>query len=58
MTAQTFYTLSADGVSVIIDLSTGTPVVLHWGSDLGSERDAGGCTSRRFGCISEPRHLA
>ena len=40
MTAQTFYTLSADGVSVIIDLSTGTPVVLHWGSDLGSAIDA------------------
>lgn len=40
MTAQTFYTLSADGVSVIIDLSTGTPVVLHWGADLGSAIDA------------------
>ncbi|WP_138316455.1 alpha-galactosidase [Rhodoluna limnophila] len=40
MTAQTFYTLSADGVSVIIDLSTGRPVVLHWGADLGSAIDA------------------
>ena len=30
-----FYTLEADGVSAIIDLATGTPVVLHWGATLG-----------------------
>ncbi len=35
MTSQTFFTLEADGVSVVIDLSTGTPVVLHWGLELG-----------------------
>jgi alpha-galactosidase len=33
---QDFYTLESDGVSVIIDLATGTPVVLHWGAVLGS----------------------
>jgi alpha-galactosidase len=34
-TPENFVTLAADGVSVVIDLSTGTPVVLHWGSHLG-----------------------
>jgi len=34
-TTPDFYTLEADGVSAIIDLATGTPVVLHWGATLG-----------------------
>lgn len=34
-TPENFVTLTADGVSVVIDLSTGTPVVLHWGSNIG-----------------------
>lgn len=40
MTSQTFFTLEADGVSVVIDLSTGTPVVLHWGVELGGPNQA------------------
>ena len=34
-TTPDLYTLEADGVSAIIDLATGTPVVLHWGATLG-----------------------
>lgn len=31
-----FLELKADGVQLIISLTSGTPVVLHWGADLGS----------------------
>lgn len=31
--------LKSDGVQLVIDLSSGTPVVLHWGSDLGPNLD-------------------
>lgn len=31
-----FYELNSAGVSVIIDLSSGTPVVLHWGINIGT----------------------
>ncbi|MEO0312833.1 MAG: hypothetical protein RL140_63 [Actinomycetota bacterium] len=33
---QDFFTLESDGVCAIIDLATGTPVLLHWGAVLGS----------------------
>ncbi len=33
---NTYYELNAAGVSVIIDLSSGTPVILHWGINIGS----------------------
>jgi len=33
---ENFVTLNADGVAVLVDLATGTPVILHWGSDLGA----------------------
>jgi alpha-galactosidase len=39
-TQENFATLNADGVSVVIDLATGTPVILHWGSDLGAIKAA------------------
>lgn len=35
MTSNNFFTIESNGVSAVIDLATGTPVVLHWGSDLG-----------------------
>ena len=34
-----FVTLNADGVQLIVSLSTGTPVILHFGADLGSNLD-------------------
>lgn len=33
--SSSIFELSADGVSLIVDTSTGTPVILHWGADLG-----------------------
>ncbi|MFM6966199.1 MAG: alpha-galactosidase [Rhodoluna sp.] len=36
-----FLELKADGVQLIISLTSGTPVILHWGSDLGSGLDFG-----------------
>ncbi len=33
---QAVHHLSIDGVSLVVDTSTGTPAILHWGSDLGS----------------------
>jgi alpha-galactosidase len=39
-TSKNLVTLSADEMSVVIDLATGTPVVLHWGSNLGGINDA------------------
>lgn len=32
----TLHELTADGVSLLIDLSTGTPVIVHWGRSLGA----------------------
>jgi alpha-galactosidase len=29
------FELNADGVSLIVDISTGTPAILHWGADIG-----------------------
>jgi alpha-galactosidase len=34
-----FVTLNADGVQLIVSLSSGTPVILHFGADLGSSLD-------------------
>ncbi|MFM6980513.1 MAG: alpha-galactosidase [Micrococcales bacterium] len=34
--AANLFTLESNGVSAIIDLATGTPVVLHWGAVVGS----------------------
>jgi alpha-galactosidase len=34
-----FVTLNADGVQLIVSLSSGTPVILHFGADLGSNLD-------------------
>jgi alpha-galactosidase len=34
-----FVELKADGVQLIVALSSGTPVVLHWGADLGAGLD-------------------
>ncbi len=39
MANPTSVTLKADGVSAIIDLSTNTPVLLHWGQDLGDANE-------------------
>lgn len=33
---NTYFELNAAGVSVIIDLSSGTPVILHWGINIGT----------------------
>ncbi|MEY4060755.1 MAG: hypothetical protein RIQ31_417 [Actinomycetota bacterium] len=35
MSQATFFNLQSDGASIVVDLSTGTPVVLHWGASLG-----------------------
>ena len=32
--------IAADGVQLIVNLASGTPVILHWGSNLGSDLDA------------------
>ncbi len=29
------FTLSASGSAVVIDLTSGSPSILHWGADLG-----------------------
>ena len=34
---SSIFELNSDGVSLIIDTSTGTPVILHWGADIGFE---------------------
>jgi alpha-galactosidase len=34
-----FVELKADGVQLVVSLSTGTPIVLHWGADLGANLD-------------------
>ena len=39
-TQENFVSLTADGVSVLVDLATGTPVILHWGNDLGGIKPA------------------
>jgi alpha-galactosidase len=38
MTQSSVYQLLADGVSLIIDTSTGTPVIAHWGKDVALEK--------------------
>lgn len=35
MNSNNLFPLRADGTAVIIDLSTGSPSILHWGADLG-----------------------
>lgn len=40
-TDQTLFTLETDSVQVIVDTSTGAPVILHWGSSIGSINDPG-----------------
>ena len=35
-TSPTIHQLTVDGVSLLVDLSSGTPVILHWGKDLGA----------------------
>lgn len=34
--SPTIHQLTVDGVSLLVDLSSGTPVIVHWGSDLGT----------------------
>ena len=38
MAQSSVYQLLADGVSLIIDTSSGTPVIAHWGKDVGLEK--------------------
>jgi hypothetical protein len=38
MTQSSVYQLHADGVSLIVDTSSGTPVIAHWGKDVGLEK--------------------
>ena len=33
--AEDLHHLRADGVSIVVDTSHGTPALLHWGADLG-----------------------
>ena len=34
--SRSIFALTRDGVSLIVDVSTGTPVIAHWGAALGS----------------------
>ena len=38
MAPSSVYQLLADGVSLIVDTSSGTPVIAHWGKDVGFEK--------------------
>ncbi len=35
-TSSTIHLLAVDGVCLLVDLSSGTPVIVHWGRDLGA----------------------